>query len=204
MKRKAGSRRDTERSPGHGALARLPLRQIGVVFGVLILVGVVLFLKTRQSPSASAEPASVISAEPTGPVEPASSPTVRSAPPIADTPEPTSTRAPSPTPTLLPERQLNRLLEAREPVFLFFHSNSCTKCIEMTEIIEDVYRDFAGSVALVDVDVYDERNKSLLQRAQIRAIPSLVFVDRAGEVGGHVGVMEADALREQLTQLGGE
>ena len=204
MKRKASSRRDTERSPGQGALAQLPLRQIGVVFGVLILVGVVLVLKTRPSPSASAKPESVAPPEPTGPAQAASSDTVRSAPPIADTPEATSTTAPSPTPTLLPERQLNRLLEAREPVFLFFHSNSCAKCIEMTEVVEDVYPDFSGSVALVDVDVYDERNKGLLQRAQIRAIPSLVFIDRAGEVGGHVGVMEPDVLREQLTQLGGE
>ena len=189
MKRKHSSRRETRESPQESRWARLPLRQIGIVAGVLILVGAVLFLKTRQSPSASAGPAE--------PPPAMSSDIEESAPPIADTPEATST----PALNLLPEAQLDRLLQAGEPVFLFFHSNTCTQCIRMTGIVEEVYPDFSDSVALVDVNVYDERNKGLLQRANIRAIPTLIFVDREGEVGGHVGVMEPDALREQLQEL---
>jgi thiol-disulfide isomerase/thioredoxin len=163
----------------------LPLRQVGIVAGVLILVGAVLFLKTRQSSSASPAMSSDIE---------------KSTPPIADTPEATST----PAPNLLPEAQLDRLLQAGEPVFVFFHSNTCTQCIRMTGIVEEVYPDFSDSVALIDVNVYDERNKSLLQRANIRAIPTLIFIDGEGEVGGRVGVMEPDALREQLRKLGEE
>ena len=197
MKRRHSSRRETRESPQQSGWARLPLRQIGIVAGVLILVGAVLFLKTRQSPSASAGPASVASAEPTEPAPAMSSDTEEPAPPIADTPEATST----PAPNLLPETQLDRLLQAGEPVFLFFHSNTCTQCIRRTGIVEEVYPDFSDSVALVDVNVYDERNKSLLQRANIRAIPTLIFIDGEGEVGGHVGVMEPDALREQLQEL---
>jgi len=97
---------------------------------------------------------------------------------------------------------LDRLLAAREPVFLFFHSNTCVQCVKMTGIVEEVYPDFSDSVALVDVNVYDEKNRSLLQRANIRAIPTLIFIDMEGEVGGHVGVMEPEVLREQLRKLG--
>jgi len=99
---------------------------------------------------------------------------------------------------------LDRFLATSEPVFLFFHSNSCVQCVKMTEIVEDVYPYFSESVALVDVNVYDEANRSLLQRANIRTIPTLIFIDRQGEVGGHVGVMEPDALRQQLRKLGEE
>ena len=204
MKRKSSSRRNTEISPGQRVWARLPLQQIGIVAGVLILIGAALFLKARQFPSASAGLASVASAEPTELAQAMSSYTEESTPPIADASEATNTTAASPTPNLLPEAQLDRLLEAGKPAFLFFHSNTCAQCVKMTGIVEEVYPDFSDSVALVEVNVYDERNKSLRQRADIRAIPTLIFVDREGEVGGHVGVMEPDALRDQLGKLGEE
>jgi len=204
MKRKPSSRRNAGTSPEQGVWVQLPLRQIGLVAGVLILVGAVLFLKLRQSPSASAEPTpgdATVQAEPAGPT---SSDTEDSTSLVAATPVAMNTTAPSLTPNLLPEAQLDRLLRAGEPMFLFFHSNTCAQCVKMTGIVEEVYPDFSDSVALVDVNVYDQRNKSLLQRANIRAIPTLIFVDREGEVGGYVGVMEPDALREQLRKLGEE
>jgi len=202
MKRKPGSRRNTERLPERGVWAQLPRRQIGIVLGVLILIGAVLFLKARQSPAASAEPVSLASATPAEPVRATSSDTEGSAPRVTATPEVTNTTASPPTPSLLPEAQLDRFLQAGEPVFLFFHSNTCVQCVKMTEIVEEVYPSFADSVPLVDVDVYDETNRSLLQRANIRTIPTLIFIDRQGDVEGHVGVMEPDALRLQLHNLG--
>lgn len=170
----------------------------------MILIGAVLFLKTRRSPAASAEP---VSADPTVPAEwvvPTSPDPGGSVSPAASTTEATNTAAPSPTPGLLPEAQLDRLLDAGNPVFLFFHSNTCVQCVKMTKTVEQVYPDFSDSVALVDVNVYDEQNRNLLQRASIRAIPTLIFVDREGEAQGRVGVMEPDALREQLRQLAEE
>ena len=159
------------------------------------MVGAVLFLKARQSPAASPEPGSPAPSTPTeqGPTGASES--------GASVPLAAATTGATNTPSVLPEAQLDRLLQAGEPVFLFFHSNTCTQCIRMTGIVEEVYPDFSDSVALVDVNVYDERNKSLLQRANIRAIPTLIFIDGEGEVGGHVGVMEPDALREQLQEL---
>lgn len=204
MRRKRTSRHNTRRSGEQGVWARLPLRRIGIVGAVLILVGVVLLLKLRRSPGASADR---VAADPTAPPEqaiPTASESGSSTSAGWATDEAASTGASSATEDLLPETQLARLLEAGEPVFLFFHSNTCVQCVRMTDIVEEVYPDFSDSVALVDVDVYDARNRNLLQRAGIRAIPTLIFVDREGEVGGHVGVMEPDALREQLAELAGE
>jgi hypothetical protein len=215
MKRKRSSRRKTQGSAKQGAWARLPLRQIAIVGGVLILIGAVLFLKTRRTPAAwtvpiSADPtmpaasAEPVPADPTTPgrqVPPTSSDAGSSASPVAATTEAANTTAPSPTPNPLAEAQLDRLLKVGDPVFLFFHSNRCAQCVRMIGIVEQVYPGFSDSVALVDVNVYDERNRNLLQRANIRAIPTLIFVDREGEVRGHVGVMEPDALRDQLRQL---
>jgi hypothetical protein len=102
----------------------------------------------------------------------------------------------------LPDAQLGRLLAEGKPTLAFFHSNSCDQCIQMTKIIQQVYPDFASSVALVDVDVYDDRNGGLLRKADIRYIPTLIFHDRTGRTQTSVGVMEPARLRQQLLLLG--
>ena len=202
MKRKAKPQRRTGGSQEQGPWARLPLQQIGIVAGVLILIGAVLFLKARQSPAASAEqdtPDPIVAPEQDIPTASESGASTSAG---WATAEAASAGASSAAEDLSPEAHLDRLLAAREPVFLFFHSNTCVQCVKMTGIVEEVYPDFSDSVALVDVNVYDEKNRSLLQRANIRAVPTLIFIDMEGEVGGHVGVMEPEVLREQLRKLG--
>jgi thioredoxin-like negative regulator of GroEL len=98
---------------------------------------------------------------------------------------------------------LQRALEAGQPTLAFFHSLNCIPCKEMTAIVNEVYPEFAASVTLVDVDVYDQRNARLLQTAHIRTIPTLIFFDRAGQGQVHMGVLEAGQLRQTLTTLGG-
>lgn len=105
---------------------------------------------------------------------------------------------------LEPEAQLDRLLAEGRPILAFFHSNTCAKCIQMTEIVKQVYPDFADRVALVDVNVYDESNQSLLGRAGIQVIPTVIFINREQQRQGYAGVMPAEALREQLTSLAEE
>jgi thiol:disulfide interchange protein len=100
--------------------------------------------------------------------------------------------------TLSPEAQLDAYLEEGKPIFAFFHSNNCYSCIVMMEVVEEVHPEFADSVMLVDVNVYDEMNQSLLQRAQIYSIPTQVFIDKAGQGKVIVGGMSNDELRAEL------
>ena len=86
----------------------------------------------------------------------------------------------------------------------FFHSNTCAQCVQMTEIVGQVYPGFADRVALVDVNVYDRRNTNLLQRAGIRVIPTMIFIDHTGSGQDFSGVMPPDALRNQLAFIAQE
>lgn len=104
-------------------------------------------------------------------------------------------------PAELPEVQLMRALENGRPTLAFFHSQTCDSCKEMTAIVQEVYPAFAGSVALVDVDVYDERNAGLLRSIGVRAIPTVVFFDHTGAGKMQIGVMPADDLRQVLSDL---
>ncbi len=101
----------------------------------------------------------------------------------------------------LPQEQLEQVLQAGQPAVAFFHSNTCQQCIEMIGIVGDVYPEFADSVALVDVNVYDERNSVLLRQVRLQFIPTLIFYDQNGKSELFVGVMPAEQLRQRLASL---
>lgn len=107
-------------------------------------------------------------------------------------------------PLMLPEAQLEQLLNAGEPVMAFFHSYTCYQCMVMIDIVAEVYPDYSESVALVDVDVYDNQNISLLRKAQIKTIPTIILFDRTGQGQVYLGVMQPDQLRQQLSQISGK
>ena len=73
----------------------------------------------------------------------------------------------------------------------------------MIETVERVFPEFAGSVDLVDINVYDSKNEPLLQKVGLQYIPTLIFFDRYGQSQTSVGVMETDELHQRLTSLAG-
>jgi thiol:disulfide interchange protein len=103
----------------------------------------------------------------------------------------------------LPTAQLDRALQAGQPTLAFFHSNNCQQCIVMMETVSQVYPEFSASVAMVDVNVYDENNAPLLKRVGLQYIPTLIFYDHTGKEQVSVGVMEAEQLRQTLAALAG-
>ena len=102
-----------------------------------------------------------------------------------------------------PEVTLDRAVAARQPTLVFFHSLTCESCVEMMAVVRQVYPDFEGEIALVDVDVYDGRNQALLDRAKVMSIPTLVFIDRTAQAQSFVGPMQAEELRRNLKLLAG-
>jgi len=108
---------------------------------------------------------------------------------------------PSANPDDIAEIQLDRALQAGQPALAFFHSNNCQQCIVMMQTVSRVYPEFDDSITLVDINVYDERNQSLLQRVGLQFIPTLIFYDKTGKGQVSVGVMEAEKLRQTLAAL---
>lgn len=171
------------------------------IAGVLLLVAAVFVLKERRPVAESAASQRDVAAFPTAAdVEARSQPAPAMA--VAETPVRSAEQAGQiQSSGMLPEAQLDHHLESGWPVLAFFHSNTCTQCIRMTEIVAQVYPDYADSVALVDVNVYDQRNQNLLGRVGIQVIPTLIFINRDQQGQGYTGVMPAEALREQLELL---
>ena len=108
---------------------------------------------------------------------------------------------PASNPNESPQAQLDRSLAENRPTLAFFHSTTCKQCIVMMDTVSQVYPEFSTSVVLVDVNVYDENNASLLQKVGLQYIPTLIFYDRTGKGQVSVGVLEADQLRQTLATL---
>ena len=168
--------------------------QIAVVAGVVLLVAGVLWLKNRPATTESVAAGPPALVTPTGEGVAEVQETVATTVPAAET-------SLAPRAGESPEAHLDRLLEEGQPVFAFFHSYTCYQCTEMDKIVQQVHPAFAEQVALVDVDVYDTANRSLLQRAGINVIPTLIFIDRAGLSQGSTGLMQAEDLQEVLESL---
>jgi thiol-disulfide isomerase/thioredoxin len=85
--------------------------------------------------------------------------------------------SPTANPNAPAEAQLDRALQAGQPTLAFFHSNNCKQCIIMMETVAQVYPEYANSITLIDVNVYDESNTTLLKRVGLQYIPTLIFYD---------------------------
>ena len=104
---------------------------------------------------------------------------------------------------LAPNALLEQALAAGRPVLVFYHSLDCRSCVEMMEVVAEVYPEFEATVDLVDVKVHDASSEAVIRWGGIRYIPTLVFVDRDGGREVQVGTMTLEALREALGALVG-
>jgi thiol-disulfide isomerase/thioredoxin len=111
-----------------------------------------------------------------------------------------SSSAPSTSIALL-ESKFDQALMDGKPTFVFLHSLDCIPCKEMMGTVAEVYPDFQESVVLIDVDVYDQRNKNILRREGIQSIPTLVFYDNQGIRQVVIGIMAPNLLRSTLQDL---
>jgi thiol:disulfide interchange protein len=178
--------------------------QLVIIAGVLLLVAAVFVLKGTGSdgndPGSQDQGVVIPTAADTGALpQPASTLAPAAAPAAAGSQAPPSSTLPS-----LPEDQLDHFLASGRPILAFFHSDTCVQCVQMTKIVGQVYPEFSDHIALVDVNVYDQRNQNLLRRARIQVIPTIIFIGRDQQGKGYSGVMPADALRSELQTLAQE
>jgi thiol-disulfide isomerase/thioredoxin len=168
-----------------GAQSRwfLPVLVIAVI---AVFVGVILLLKTQRPPAAALSAAQ------------SSAPAAATGGQTAVTSDPAAVNGPFKPSS--PADQLNQALAQGKPALVFMHSTTCQSCIDMMKVVDQVSPEFAGQIALVDVDVYDDANGPLMQMLGLRYIPTVVAFNTEGKASQNVGVMKPDAFRTFLRQ----
>ena len=104
-------------------------------------------------------------------------------------------------PGALLEAQLDQALSEGRPAVVFLHSLNCVACKEMMQTVADVYPEYQDSIALIDVDVYDQGNNNIIRREQLQSIPTLIFYDERGAREVFIGAMPSEQFRDALAQL---
>ena len=102
-----------------------------------------------------------------------------------------------------PAEQLQQATNQGRPAFVFMHSTDCIPCKQMMTVVDEVYPEFSNQVVLVDVNVYDEQNTSLMRSLRLQVIPTSVIYDKKGQSKTYVGVMTPADLRTRLRQAMG-
>jgi len=103
------------------------------------------------------------------------------------------------------QQALEQAKSAALPVLLNFHSTQCAPCIEIEKVIKEVEPEYAGRVAFIIVDVYDQSESDLCNQYGIQTIPTTFFLDAQGQpMEGYTGVIDAASMRQILDRLVGE
>lgn len=89
------------------------------------------------------------------------------------------------------------------PLVVFFHSPDCSSCARVQNALDQVYPDFKDTVALLDLDVTNRRERPFVDASGIITTPTLLFIDRSGAQKLFAGEIDPDALRQELAALAG-
>ncbi|SDS72969.1 thioredoxin family protein [Actinopolymorpha singaporensis] len=79
------------------------------------------------------------------------------------------------------------------PVLIYMCAPWCPPCRHMTPILEQVAKDLAGWVKLVEVEV--DEAPEIPERLAIRSVPALIFMKRGKALATHVGAAPALIVR---------
>ncbi|MDD5763011.1 MAG: thioredoxin family protein [bacterium] len=88
-----------------------------------------------------------------------------------------------------------------KPVIADFGLGFCMQCKKQAETLERIRKAYGEKVIIRMVNAVKE--KELMSRYEVEMVPTLVFIDAAGNVVlMKVGPMGYDAIRDQLSRMG--
>lgn len=92
--------------------------------------------------------------------------------------------------------------QAGQPTLVWFHADWCHVCQQIKPEVVTLGQEYAGKVKFVRLNVDDAESRAALQRYGVRATPTFVLFDAAGQVRGNVpGWPGSQAFAEALHQL---
>lgn len=93
-------------------------------------------------------------------------------------------------------------LEAGKPILVYFHSDSCQACAELSAAIDVAVPEYEGRLSFVNAFTNDPAGRQFAELFSFQFIPTSFFLSPDGEVlDFHTGVLTEEELRQRLDDL---
>jgi thioredoxin 1 len=91
------------------------------------------------------------------------------------------------------------VLESHVPVVVDFSAVWCGPCKQLTPIVEELSKEFAGKVKIGKMDIDEDRETPT--RYDVMAVPTLLFLKGGQEVGRITGFVAKPKVKAQIDAL---
>ncbi|WNF38406.1 thioredoxin domain-containing protein [Bacillaceae bacterium IKA-2] len=93
-------------------------------------------------------------------------------------------------------------LDVTGDTVLLFSANACPSCIEMKKRVNQLESEYEETISFLTVNVNSRDNQELIQKFNVRMIPTTVFIDKNGkEVKNQVGLLPLDYIRNEIDNM---
>lgn len=91
------------------------------------------------------------------------------------------------------------IIQGDKPVLIDFYATWCGPCKAMSPIVESVGKEMQGQARVLKIDV--DKNQSLANRFQIRAVPTFVIFKKGEMVWRQPGGADKSTLMAQVRKF---
>lgn len=89
--------------------------------------------------------------------------------------------------------------EGSKPAIIDFYADWCGPCRQLSPLIEEVAKEYAGKIVVYKVDT--DKEKTLAQSLGITGLPTLLFIPAQGSPQMSMGVIPKESLVKAINEV---
>jgi len=89
--------------------------------------------------------------------------------------------------------------EGNKPAIIDFYADWCAPCRQLSPIVEEISREYAGKIDVFKVDT--EKEKILAQKLGITGLPTLLFIPAKGKPQVTMGALPKEDLINAINEI---
>lgn len=93
----------------------------------------------------------------------------------------------------------NDIINGDKPVLVDFHATWCGPCKIMSPTVESIGKELSGQARVLKIDV--DKNEAVANLYRIQSVPTLIIFKKGEIVWRISGVMDKNALMEQIKKF---